>query len=371
MKKSFAVIVALFICSALLVSVKSQSRSQAANGPLTLQALNAMLRREAGRSTIEADLSERIEQFGIAFDPTPDAISQLRKNGAHQYLINTVKRAADKLSASAGKVVATGLQPADPFIEETLKVMRDYLDELPNFICQLIVLRHADRVGAGAWTEDNTLSYELTYNGKEESYKPITPPIEAGKRSFGSVFESAMNDIFGDGGRPIEDVRGASSKGQFASGIASIFGAESKAVFKPAGKERLGNRQTILYDFRVPKESSDMQVRVKGFDTYIPGYSGTVWIDAETKRVLRISEATDDMPKSHPLTYGETSVDYDMVKLQGLDGDFLLPTRAEMIQANHGQKRYYRNVMYYKGYRKFETDIKIGGDVTTPQKPPR
>ena len=73
----------------------------------------------------------------------------------------------------------------------------------------------------------------------------------------------------------------------------------------------------------------------------------------------------------YPLTYGETSIDYEMVKLSGLDAEFLLPARAESIQANHGQKRYYRNVMYYKGYRKFETDIKIEGAVTPPQKPPR
>jgi hypothetical protein len=119
MKKSFAVIVALFICSALLVSTKGQSGSQAANEPLTLQALNTMLRREVGRNMTEADLAARVERFGIAFDPTPDAVSLLRKNGAHQNLINAIKRAADKLSASAGKVVATGPQPSDPFIEET------------------------------------------------------------------------------------------------------------------------------------------------------------------------------------------------------------------------------------------------------------
>jgi hypothetical protein len=372
MKKSFAVLVALFTCSTLFVSVKSQSRSQSANEPLTLKALNSVLRREAGRSRIEADLSEYIERFGIAFGPTPDAISQLRKNGAHQNLINTVNRAADKLSASSGKVVATGPQPADPFIEETRKVVRDYLDELPNFICQLIILRYADREGAGSWTADSTLSYELTYNGKDESYKPIPVPAEVNKRSFGSVFESAMNDVFGGGGaRPIEEVSGAASKGEFAELLAGVFGAESKAVFKPAGKERLGDSQTALYDFSVPKESSKMEVIYKGIDKVIPGYSGTVWIDAETKKVLRISLAIEDMPKSHPITYAERSVDYEMVRLYGLDGDFLLPTRAELVQVKRGQNRYYRNVMHYKGYRKFETDIKIGGDVTQPQKPPQ
>ena len=73
MRKSFAVIVALLICSVLLVPAKGQGESQAADGPLTLQALNILLRREVGRNMTEADLAVRVERFGIAFDPTPDA----------------------------------------------------------------------------------------------------------------------------------------------------------------------------------------------------------------------------------------------------------------------------------------------------------
>src|SRR5262245_16385175 len=173
MRKSSAVIVALFICSALLVPAKGQSGNQAANEPLTLQALNTLLRREVGRDMTEADLAVRVGRLGIAFDPAPDVVSRLRANGAHQNLINAVKRAADKLSASAGKVVITGPQPTDPFIEETRKIVRDYLDELPDFICQQEIQRYVDLEGTGAWDKADRLVYELTYNRKHESYKPI------------------------------------------------------------------------------------------------------------------------------------------------------------------------------------------------------
>src|SRR5262245_25570032 len=353
MKKSFGVIGALFICSAILVPAKGQSGNQAATEPLTLQALNILLRREVGRDMTEADLAARIERFGIAFDPTPDAVSRLRANGAHQNLINAVKRAADKLSASAGKVVLTGPQPTDPFIEETRKVVRDYLDELPDFICQQDIQRYFDHDGSGAWEKADTLVYELTYNRKGESYKPI-------------------NSV----GRPItrslELAGGATSTGDFAVGLALLFDPETKTVFKPAGKERLSNRQTLLYDYTVPKASSKMIVKAEGADPLNVGYSGTVWIDAETKKVLRIDQATDDLPKSYPITNSESSVDYDIVKLRGLDVDFLLPTRAEFIIGDRRQKRQSGNVMHFKFYRKFETDVKIGEDVTpAPQKPPQ
>jgi len=353
MRKSFAVIVALFICSALPFSTKGQSGSQAGNEPLTLQALNTMLRREVGRNMTEADLAARIERFGIAFDPTPDAVSLIRKNGGRQNLINAVKRAADKLSASAGKVVMTGPQHSDPFIEETRKVVRDYLDELPDFICQQDIQRYFDYDGSGAWEKADTLVYELTYNRKRESYKPIN--------SMGRPIT-----------RPLEDVKGAYSTGDFASGLASLFDLETKAVFKPAGKERLGSRMALIYDFTVPKESSKLVLKAEGVDPLIVGYSGTVWIDAETKKVLRIDQAMDDLPRSNPVTHSESSVDYDIIKLRGLDVDFLLPTRAEFVIADRRQKHYFRNLIHFKFYRKFETDIKIGEDVTpAPQKPPQ
>jgi hypothetical protein len=354
MRKSFAVIVALFICSALFVPAKGQSGNQAATEPLTLQALNLMLRREVGRDMTEADLAARIERFGIAFDPTSDAVSRLRANGAHQNLINAVKRAADKLSASAGKVVMTGPQTSDPIIEETRKVVRDYLDELPDFICQQDTQRYFDRDGSGAWEKGDKLVYELTYNHKRELYKPIN--------SVGRPIT-----------RPLEEAGGATSRGDFASALANLFDLDTKAVFKPAGKERLGNRQALLYDFTVPKESSKLLLKADSADPLIVGYSGTVWIDAETKKVLRIDDAVDDLPKSYPVTNSESSVDYDIIKLRGLDVDFLLPTRAEFIIGDRRQKRQARNLMYFKFYRKFETDVKLGDDITPvpPQKPPQ
>jgi hypothetical protein len=350
MKKTF---VALFFCSALLVPAKGQSGNQDANGPLTLQALNLMLRREVGRNMTEGDLAVRVERVGIAFDPTPDAVNRLRANGAHQNLINAIKREADKLSASTGKVVATGPQASDPFIEETRKVVRDYLDELPDFICQEDIQRYFDYEGSGAWDKADTLSYELTYNRKKESYKPI-------------------NSVGRPVTRSLEEVKGAYSTGDFASGLASLFDAETKTIFKPAGKDLLGKRQAIVYDFRVPKESSKLVLKAEGAESVILGYSGTVWIDAETKKVLRIDQALDDLPKSNPVTHSESSVDYDFIKLRGLDVDFLLPTRAEFIIADRRQKHYFRNLIHFKFYRKFETDIKIVDDAATPpQKPPQ
>lgn len=352
MRKSITIITLILISIGLFSFASAQTRAQAVNEPFTLQTLNLLLRREVGRSMTEVDLAIRVERLGIAFDPTPEAISRLRANGAHQNLINAVKRAAETLSAAAGKVVETGPQATDPFLEETRKVVRDYLDELPDFICQQEVQRYIDYDGTGAWDKADTLVYELTYNRKRETYRPIN--------SIGRPLT-----------RPLEESRGAYSTGDFASGLAALFDPDTRAAFKPAGKERLGNRQTLIYDFRVPQESSKLTVKAEGSPQIVAGYSGTIWIDAETKRVLRLDQAVDDLPKGYPVTHSESSVDYDVIKLRGLDVDFLLPIKAELVIGNRREKHNSRNLIYFKFYRKFETDVKIGEDVELPKKPPQ
>ncbi|MBK6798541.1 MAG: hypothetical protein IPG76_17615 [Acidobacteria bacterium] len=319
------------------------AQAQLPNQPVTLQDMNRLLRQSVGRNMTEAELALYIERVGIAFDPAPDVVSRLRANGAHQNLINTIKRLDAKLKDAAGKVTPIGPQAKDPFIEEVRKAVRDYLDELPDFICQQVVERYYDYEARGAWDKADTLTYELTYNRKKETYRPIN-----------SVGRAVT--------KPLEESGGAYSTGDFASGLAALFDETTQAVFKSAGKERLGNRQALVYDFTVPQASSKLQVKADTAPVIIAGYSGTVWIDQETKRVLRIDQAVDDLPKSYPITNSESSVDYDLLKLRGLDIDFLLPIRAEFIIADRRMKHYFRNLIYFKFYRKFETDIKITSD---------
>jgi hypothetical protein len=347
-KNVFVLLIAL---ASVAVAQRATTLSQT-NEPFTLQSLNIALRQRVGRDLTEANLAILVDRAGIAFDPTPEAISRLRANGAHQHLINAIKRAGDRLSATANSTIIVHKETADPFLEETRRNVRDYLEELPDFICQQDVERYFDFEARGAWDRADKLTYELTYSRKKgESYKPI-------------------NSVGRPVTRALEDSGGSYSRGDFATLLAELFAPESKTAFKPAGKERLGSRATVLYDFRVAQPNSKLSVKADGHPAIIVGYSGTVWIDEEKKVVLRIDHAVDDMPATYPVTNSETSVDYDWVKLRGIDVDFLLPIRAEFIIADRRERKYFRNLLSFKFYRKFETDIKITDDpVPPPTKP--
>lgn len=341
----------LFLTSVSPLASGVSAQQQSPNQPLTLPELNKMLRERIGHVRPEADAAAYVERFGIAFDPTFEVVANLRANGARQYLINAIKRAAERSSASSvDKVGAGGAQTPDPFIEEARKVARKYLDDLPDFICRQVIERYYNLGSFGTWNRFDTLAYELAYNGGRESYSPI------------KVADARAT-------RPIEQAGGAYSTGDFATGIAAIFDPETKTVFKFAGRESLDNRQTLVYDFRVPQESSKWEVKAEGGPAMIAGYSGAVWIDEETKQVLRMDQAADNLPKGFPVTSAESYVSYGIVKVRGLDADFPLPVRAEFIIADRCQYHYFRNLIHFNSYRKFETDIKILLDhPTTPPK---
>lgn len=319
---------------------------------LTLPEFNKLLLKASQSYKAELDLAVYVEQYGIAFDPTPEVTASLRTNGAHQYLINTVKRVAERLAVSATrKAKAISASDADPFLEKTRKAVGEYLDNLPDFICQQVVERYYDLGGFGVWNKFDTLTYELMYNGGLESYTPVNlvnRPIT----------------------RRMEQARGSYSTGDFAAGLASLFDPKTQAVFKAAGKERLGERQTLVYDFRVPLETSDLEVKAENEQAIIAGYSGTVWIDEETQQILRMDQATDQLPESLSVTSSEGSVRYGRVKIQNLRGGFFLPLHAEFLIADQRQKNFFRNVISFNSYRKFETDIKILDDpIPLPKKP--
>ena len=333
--KIITVVLLLFV-----IALPSVAQPEASNQPLTLQDVNLLLRRSVGRNMTEGDLAARIQRLGVAFDPTPEIIGRLRFNGAHPHLLNVIKRAGEKFAPASDVIVAI---KADPFIEEVRRNVKDYVDGLPDFICTQEVERFLDLDGSGAWQRMDALRYELAYNRKKESYKPISSNGMLGPRANYGV--------------------GASSAGEFASALDNLFDPATEAIFTPAGKEKLGTHQALIYDYHVAKAKSKLDVKIGDDPAFIAAYSGSVWIDADTKQVLRIEQAIEDPPAQYRTFSGDKIIDYELVKLRGTDIEVLLPVKAEVMMLNRAQRSYSRNVIYFKFYRKFETDIKfVTGD---------
>ncbi len=351
--KFFATLI-LFL---VLVS-PSVAQTEIPNQPLSVQNLNMMLRRNVGRDMTEADVIARIQRIGIDFEPTPEIMARFRFNGAHPSLLNAIRREGIKVMNDTNGKVTSIVSVSDPIIEEVRKKVKDYVDELPDFICSQEVERFYDTDGSGSWQRGDNLVFELTYNGKRESYKMIR--------------------VNGMPGEKLEKfVGGASSSGEFASMLASLFAASTQAEFIPAGKEKLGTHQALIYDFHVKQSNSSWRVSLNSEPAFIAAYSGTVWIDAESKYVLRIEQAVEDPPAPYRTFSGDSVLDYELVKIKGLETEVLLPVKAELTLLTRAQKSYARNVIRFKFYRKFESDVKViledegAKPDPKPEKPPQ
>jgi hypothetical protein len=154
------------------------------------------------------------------------------------------------------------------------------------------------------------------------------------------------------------DLRGTTSVGEFGSLLASIFVPQTEAIFKEGKHDNLRGRDTVIYDFRIKKSNSPMTIRGRNSGQLTTvGYSGRIWIDSDTRRVLRIEASAEGIPQALVITLQESAIEYDWVRIEG--EKYLLPVHAELLIGVDAQKVYWRNVIEFVNYHKWEGKIKI------------
>ena len=90
---------------------------------------------------------------------------------------------------------------------------------------------------------------------------------------------------------------------------------------------------------------------------YNPAYEGAIWIDKETRRVLRIEQHTTGMPQDFPLLNAETVLTYAFVKIDGKP--YLLPAGSENLGCSRGSGACTRNTIEFKNYKKFSAESTV------------
>lgn len=147
--------------------------------------------------------------------------------------------------------------------------------------------------------------------------------------------------------------------GQRANSLPSwqgILAPQTDADFRGKRSTTIVNRAAFRYDYSVEQPNSSWHVFASA-QSYIPGYTGAIWIDKENFRVLRIEMSAKNMPKEFPLDAVESAVDYDYVLIG--DQKFLLPVHSETLSCVRGSSDCSRNVIDFRNYKKFGADTTI------------
>lgn len=322
--------------------------------PFTKEELLRALKPVPGKRVEQGDLAGEIEKRGIAFKADEATLAEFRKAGARTFVIDAIQQAekdanrpkllpktpTEVLNNAASDNKAPVVQTEPPLLEKARLHAEQFIEELPNFIVTQYIARSIRPPGQKDWQADDKLEVELSFQEKVgEKFKLL----KINNKPTSQTYES---------------IGGATSTGEFGLMLEGLFHPQSQAAFKEVRKEVFKGRQTVLFEFHVKKAHSSNQITDKTSGrTVTSAYSGTIWVEADSGRVLRIEQSAEDIQRGFPITMAESAVEYDWVTIAGTK--HLLPVYAEMIMGRDADRFYSRNVIELKNYRVFDTDVKM------------
>jgi hypothetical protein len=231
--------------------------------------------------------------------------------------------------------------PVDARIEKARDAVASFTETLPDYVVTEQMARFQSVTHVVSWQPLDIVSAELVYEKGKERYRNL-----------------AINGKLTKAQR-MEDMPGSWSTGEFASVLLDIFSPATATDFRYRHMSRSGGREAYLYDFDVDREHSHWQIAMPS-QSVLPAYRGSLWIDKETARVLRVEMQAVRLPVEFPLDKVEMASDYEFTRIA--DRQFLLPVHSENLMCQRGTNQCSHNVIDFRNYHKYagEATIEFG-----------
>jgi hypothetical protein len=242
-------------------------------------------------------------------------------------------------SSSSSSSIPRMPRSGDPVIDSARQAAFEFTDTLPNYVVKQFTTRYQTDTAHGnrtSWQALDLVTADVVCENGKESYKNI---LVNGKAPRDSIEKS-----------------GSWSTGEFSTVLQGILAPQTNADFHNKRSTTIVNRAAFRYDYTVEQPNSMWHVYASS-ESYVPGYNGSIWIDKETFRVLRIEMSAQNMPRTFALDAVESAVDYDFVLIG--DKKALLPTHSEALSCVRGTAECTRNVIEFRNYKKFSADTSI------------
>lgn len=243
----------------------------------------------------------------------------------------------------AGQPAAPPSDPNSPrfntdeqIIADAREVAASFDATLPDFLAQQVTSRYFSPSGVGNWQRLDVVTADLAYVGGQEQYRgfqvdgtPVSRPQDTGSWSTG----------------------------EFGATLTDVLSLTTNASFRRSREERIGTRMAVVYDIAVPQSNSHWTLVTPDQRRYQTAYEGAIWIDKETRRVLRIEQRAVALPRDFPFSRNEATLNYAFIRIE--NRTFLLPAAAENIACASGSGACTRNAIEFRSYRKFNTDSQV------------
>lgn len=311
------------------------------------------------------DIVEALRKRGIDFVVTDGLRGLTRSKGAND---DELKRALEEAGRRLQNPAASqppSSEEASALLENTTKNTLAAVGDMPDFVVKQQIQRSWAFAGTNNFKNLDRLVVAVSYRSTgEENYKVL---------SLNGILRSNT-----EARQSYEDTGGTSSTGEFVNMLATIFKPESLTKFETIDSDLIRGRRAVMYEFAVERSRARQTVTYSGRlmdNTAVTGMKGRVWIDRIDARVLRLESEATEIPPGFPIRTATRTIDYEWVKIDGVS--YLLPSLSDVRLTSPGPESKLlenRNVIRFKDYQKYGTDVKILDEDIKPEpeasKPP-
>lgn len=299
----------------------------------------------------KAALIEALRKRGIDFDLTDGLRSLTRTKGkSDDELGRTLEEANRRRQNPTFAKLPTDNEAAEVLLKAREAALAA-VEEMPDFVVKQQIQRSAAFAGTNNFRNLDKLVVAVSYRSTgQEEYKVL---------SVNGVLQSNPTNK-----NTYEEVGGTSSTGEFVTVLATIFKPESNTKFEVIDTDTIRQRRAIVYDYSITRDKARQRITAAGYfdDTAITGMKGRIWIDRENFRVLRIESAATEIPDSFPIRSASRAIDYEWVTIA--DEKYLLPSLSDVRLTSREKSQLFetRNLIRFKDYQKYGTEIIISDD---------
>ena len=226
----------------------------------------------------------------------------------------------------------------DPKLESDEKVIADARAAVPGFLASLPVVQ-AQQVATRYFKSGATEWQRLDR---------ATAVVKFVDRKF----EHDDLQIDGNPTPKTPPQLGLANQEDFQRALESLLSPRANVTFKRAKAVVVNFRPALLYEFQVDEATSQWAITSADSRRYNASFSGTVTIDQETHKPLRLEQATAGMPGDFPIAKMEQRYEFSFVRIDKVD--YLVPLSAETVMCMNGSGTCTRRVSEFNDYRKPE-----------------
>jgi hypothetical protein len=248
------------------------------------------------------------------------------------------------LSLAAQEPPALSPEEQTAWIAASRQQALDYTQSLPDFLCTEVTHRYSAPVGQGpepSWKLLDTLSIRLSYFDRKEAYRVIR-----------------INDKPAD--KNLSNMGGWTTKGDFGSMLRGVFDPKSQTAFSWDRWDTWEARRVAVFAWRLDRAHASFTSVSHSFLKTVRGTwgaKGLVYLDANTRQVLRLLIDSAEMPAESPTQEVHIVLEYGFQKIAGRE--YLLPARSQTVSIVKSGKTAQKSDSEFTDYKKFSADTKI------------